>query len=289
LNATPQVIALLHPGEMGAAVGRVLVESGHEVLWCSAGRGEQTARRAIDAGLTDTASLETMLERADVVFSICPPHAAIDVAESVAESLAGFAGLYLDANAISPASAAQVEQIITSAGGRYVDGGIVGPPPGGTVHTRLYLSGKEAAFVAALFAGEQVETTIIGDRPGAASALKLAYSAWSKGTAALLLAIRAFARAEGVEADLLKEWSSSRPQLLDESIRAAHSAATKGWRWVGEMEEIAASFKAVGLPGGTYEAAAEIYARSDRDESARPDAEIFEHVMELLKSSSTQR
>ena len=92
-----------------------------------------------------------------------------------------------------------------------------------------------------------------------ASALKCAYAAWSKGTAAMLLAIQAFASAEGVDGALHEEWARSLPQLEQRLEAARRSAAKKGWRWVGEMEEIAAAFDADGLPPGFHRAAAEIY------------------------------
>ena len=117
-----------------------------------------------------------------------------------------------------------------------------------------------AAAGACLFAGTALSARVIGDQPGTASALKMAYAAWTKGTAALILAVRALARAEGVEQDLLAEWAQSQPNLDGLSQGVARSAAAKGWRWVAEMEEIAASMAADGLPGGFHEAAATIFA-----------------------------
>ncbi|MGH3124692.1 MAG: DUF1932 domain-containing protein, partial [Streptosporangiaceae bacterium] len=192
---------------------------------------------------------------------------------------AGFTGVYVDANAISPASAHQVRSLITVAGGRYVDGGIIGSPPvsaapGGEVAaggTRLYLAGgaaagdggSPAAQVAALFEGTALTPVILrNDNPAGASALKMAYAAWTKGSAALILSVRALARAEGVEDSLLAEWALSQPDLERRAARAARSAAAKGWRWVGEMEEIAASMTADGLPGGFHQAAAEVFRRA---------------------------
>ncbi len=261
------VIGLLHPGEMGAAVGRCLTGAGHRVLWASDGRGPETAARATDAGLTDVGSARRMTAEADVILSICPPHAALDVAW-VAH---GFTGLYLDANAIAPGTAREVAQLITESGGRYADGGIIGSPPRTAGTTRLYLSGPHAPEVHALFAGTALEPRIVSGPDTAASAVKMAYAGWTKGSSALLLAVRALAQAEGVEDALLAEWSMSQPQLPDQVERAARSAVTKGWRWVGEMEEIAASMASAGLPDGFHQAAAEVYRRSPR--RPRPPAD----------------
>jgi hypothetical protein len=232
------IVGLIHPGEMGSAVGAALARNGHDVIWASAGRSEATVQRA--AGLRDVGSLDAMFAEAAVVLSIVPPHAALDVARSAT----GFEGVYVDANAISPAHA----QEIASLHPRFVDGGIVGGPP----HPRLYLSGDEAAFVARLFAGSPLETRVVAS----ASALKACYAAWSKGTAAMLLAIEQVALEFGVWEPLAAEWDD---ELLARLERAHASAKTKGWRWVGEMEEIADTFAAAGQPEGFHRAAAEVY------------------------------
>jgi 3-hydroxyisobutyrate dehydrogenase-like beta-hydroxyacid dehydrogenase len=255
-------VGLLHPGEMGAAVGGCLVTAGHTVLWDPAGRSRATTGRALAAELTGT-SLDSVVSRSSVIFSVCPPHAALDVARQVAAT--GFGGVYVDANAISVATAARVAAVVTAAGAAYVDGGIIGPPPDNTGHTRLYLCGERAAEVRALFARSALEARIAEGahgEPYAASAVKMAYAAWTKGTGALLLACRALARAEGVERTLLEEWALSQPALRAQSERSADAAAAKGWRWVAEMEEIAASMAAAGLPPEFHQAAAEIFDRA---------------------------
>ncbi len=271
------VIGLLHPGEMGAAVAACLTGRGHEVSWASAGRSAGSAARAAQAGLADAGTVTALAGQAGIIVSVCPPHAALDTARAVAA--AGFTGVYLDANAISPATSHEVAAVVGAAGARFVDGGIIGPPPvspapgrqdtgGGT---RLYLAGGPAAGpgygpaaqVAALFEGTALTAVILrNDNPAGASALKMAYAAWTKGSAALLLSVRALARAEGVEDSLLAEWSLSQPGLEGRSLGAARSAAAKGWRWIGEMEEIAASMTADGLPGGFHQAAAEVFRRT---------------------------
>ncbi len=254
-------IGLLHPGEMGAAVGGCLVSVGHEVLWDPAGRSRASTGRALAAGLSGV-SLPDLVSRSAVIFSICPPHAALEVAGQVAA--AGFGGVYVDANAISVATAARVASVVVASGASYVDGGIIGLPPEVAGHTRLYLSGAGAGEVRSLFSGSALDARIAEGQPFAASAVKMAYAAWTKGSGALLLAARALARAEGVEETLLGEWAMSQPALGAQSGRSAAAAAAKGWRWVAEMEEIAASMAAAGLPPGFHQAAAEIYDRAAR-------------------------
>jgi hypothetical protein len=231
-------VAVLHPGEMGSAVAAALPG---EVIWNPEGRSEATRERA--RGLTPGDPLS-----ADVILSICPPHAAREVAASVA----AFRGIYVDANAISPARSAEVRALVPDAA--FVDGGIIGPPPVAAGTTRLYLSGERAADVAALFEGSVLEARIVAD----ASALKLAYAAWTKGSAALLLAAHALAEASGVGEALDAEWNA---ELHARYEAAQAAAATKGWRWSGEMDEIADAFAAAGLPDGFHRAAAEVYRR----------------------------
>jgi 3-hydroxyisobutyrate dehydrogenase-like beta-hydroxyacid dehydrogenase len=248
-------VGVLHPGEMGAALGARLRERGHDVLWASEGRSTATRGRAAAAGLCDVSSVAALAAESDVVLSVCPPHAARDVASTVA----GFRGVFVDANAIAPATVETVRAVIENDGGRFVDGGIVGPPPEREGTTRLYLSGPGAADVAEAFAGTPIEAPVLGPEPGAASALKMAYAAWTKGTAAMLLAIRATAEANGVEDALMAEWSRSQPDVPGRLAAAGDSAARKGWRWVAEMEEIAATFAAAGRPDGFHRAAAEVF------------------------------
>jgi 3-hydroxyisobutyrate dehydrogenase-like beta-hydroxyacid dehydrogenase len=250
------VIGLLHPGEMGAALAMQL-RRGRPVLWASSGRSAETVQRAEHAGLRDVRTVEELGESSDIVLSVCPPHGAL----AVAESIAGFDGIYVDANAVSPMTARHIATVIEEGGGQFVDGGIVGPPPRDGVPTSLYLSGSMAPAVADIFGDTVVRARVVSNQPGSASAMKMAYAAWTKGTAALLLAVRALARAEGVEASLVEEWQESIPDLPERSDRAVLAAGRKGWRWVGEMDEIASTFAAAGLPDGFHKAAAEIYRR----------------------------
>jgi 3-hydroxyisobutyrate dehydrogenase-like beta-hydroxyacid dehydrogenase len=251
------VVGLLHPGEMGAAIGSALRDRGTTVLWSSAGRSRATAERARHGGLDEVGDVEQLCRQAEIVLSVCPPHAAVDVARAV-ES---FTGIYVDANAIAPETA----RTIASLHARFVDGGIVGPTPHEPGTTRLYLSGGEAARIAELFAGSSVDARVISGQPGSASALKMAYAGWTKGSAALLLTVQELARAEGIEDALLDEWRHSLPELEERSRSAARSAQRKGWRWIGEMEEIARSMSARDLPSGFHDAAAEVFRRAAKE------------------------
>jgi 3-hydroxyisobutyrate dehydrogenase-like beta-hydroxyacid dehydrogenase len=244
-------VGLLHPGEMGAAIGAVLRQRGIEVLWASEGRSKATTARAEAAELIDTGTVAELAQRSEVVLSVCPPHAAADVAAAVGE----FGGVFVDANAISPATTRRIATEFA----RFVDGGIVGGPPSNTRGPRLYLSGRDARDVLELFAGSPVDARVLSDRVGEASALKMAYAAWTKGTTALLLAIREVAGTEGVADALLQEWRESLPELEARAEAAERSAEAKGWRWIAEMEEIAATFEAAGAPGGFHRAAAEVF------------------------------
>ncbi len=255
-------IGILHPGEMGAAVGAAFVACGHDVLWASTGRSSARRRRAEAAGLRAVADVATLAQACELILSICPPDAALAVARSVR----GHAGIFVDANAVSPGAALS---IANAAGGRCADGSIIGPPPSQAGTTRLYLSGAEAAAVAERCAGARLQARVLtGPDPTAASALKMAYAAWTKGTAALLLAIDAAARELGVSDELVDEWSLSQPELAARLRSARAAADSKGWRWEGEMRQIAATLLAVGQPGGFHQAAATIFARSPRDPGA---------------------
>lgn len=279
----PKSITLLHPGEMGAAVGACLTGRGLRVQWVSYGRSAATRARACASSLQEIAGLEDAIAAADIVLSICPPHGAVDVAATVAKT--GFRGIYVDANAIAPTTTRKIGRLVEAAGASFVDGAIIGPPPTSQHRTRLYLAGHSREEVAALFHSTRLQAIALEDAVGAASALKMCYAAWSKGTTALLANIRALAQSEGVDARLLQEWSLSNPGPLQQSDRIP-AAAEKAWRWVAEMEEIAASFEAAQLPGGFHRAAADVYCRLV-DFRQRPVPPALAEVIAQLRKNAT--
>lgn len=251
------VIAIVHPGAMGSSVGAALTARAR-VVYAGAERSTATRARAEADGIEDLVTEARLAAESDVVMSVCPPHAAEAVAQRFAEL--GFGGLYLDANAIAPTTARRIAACVEGAGARFVDGGIVGPPARRPGTTRLWLSGSEAPELASLFEDSWLDAAVIDDRPGSASALKMTFAAWSKGTTALLAAIRALAEAEGVTDALQEQWRLVLPELAEHGDARIAGTLPKAWRFVGEMEEIADSFAARELPDGFHRAAAEIYA-----------------------------
>ena len=263
-----KTIGMLHPGAMGVTVGQSFADSGHRVLWAGDGRSDQSRQRAAEAGFEDAGSLDHLASQSNIIVSVCPPHAAIDLAETVAK--AGFKGIYLDANAISTASAGIVQGLIETAGCDFVDGGIIGPPAKASGTTRLYLSGAHAQSVADLLTGGLLPGIAISETVGDASALKMAYAAYTKGHSALLLLSRALAKANGIEQHLLDEWALSQPGLQALCDKEGVTSAKKAWRFNGEMREIAATMQHASLPPQFHEGAAELYDRlagfRDRDD-----------------------
>ena len=274
-------VLLLHPGSMGASVGAALVRNGHAVSWVAAGRSVDTRSRAEGAGLRVVETLASGLQDAGLVICVCPPEAALTMAHAVRET--DFAGFYLDGNAIAPATAAMIEGLF---GERYVDGGIIGPPAWRQGAMRFYLSGKAAPGVAALFADSLVDARAIAGGSGAASALKMCYAAFTKGSSALLLGVRALAERNGVSAALLAEWEISQPGLPQRSNATAKSTSPKAWRFAGEMREIAATFAAAALPDGFHQAAADLYARMAELKAVPGGADIDAVLATLLQSET---
>jgi 3-hydroxyisobutyrate dehydrogenase-like beta-hydroxyacid dehydrogenase len=254
-----KTVALLHPGNMGSTIGACAATSGARVLWASKQRSAASRARAKQAGLIEVESLAAAVAQSEIVFSVCPPEFAKEIAASVAAQ--EFKGIYVDANAVSRATAEEIGDIVAKAGASFVDGGIIGSPVKKAGTTRLYLSGEKAEEIAELFSASMLDARSIGATPGEASALKVVYAAWTKGTDALILAIRALAAHQGVDQALLEEWSISQPALENKCVRAAAVAAPKMWRYVGEMREIAEAFEAARLPAGFHNAAAEICER----------------------------
>ena len=247
---------------MSAAIARALHDNGHPVAWCSDGRSEATGSRA--ERFQKFEQIHELAAWATTVVSVIPPHAAAETAESVVQ--AGFQGCYVDANAIAPQTAATVQGIVERGGCSYVDGGIIGPPPKETAGSRLYLSdggdGTAARRISALFEGSIFGAPVlVGMGPHAASALKMVFAAWTKGSAAMLLATARSAEGLGVMDALRGEWEQSIPDMPARLERTNGAVGSKAWRYIGEMLEIASAFESAGQPGGFHRAAAEVYER----------------------------
>jgi 3-hydroxyisobutyrate dehydrogenase-like beta-hydroxyacid dehydrogenase len=274
-------IGILHPGEMGISIAATAVNSGHDVYWVSDNRSDKTRQRAEKYNLVDIVSLSQLCQTSEIIFSICPPHTAEDVAKSVIEQ--GFKGYYLDANAISPQRAKRIGELMDASGIRFIDGGIIGGPAWKPKETWLYLSGKDAKIIAECFSNGPLETKIIGDEIGKASALKMCYAAYSKGTTALLAAILGTAESLGVRDELYGQWDIDDPSFSEQASRRVTSVTAKAWRFEGEMHEIASTFEEAGLPNGFHEAAAEIYHRMAGFKDSPETPELDDVLNALLK------
>ncbi len=277
-----ETIGLLHPGDMGATIGAAAVKAGQRVLWARANRSPATCSRADLANLTAVDGLADLCREAAVIVSVCPPHGAVELARQVAAC--GYTGLYVDANAISPARSLEVQAACANSL-HYVYGGIIGPPARKAGSTRLYLSGPQAGAVGELFNGSVLEAITLQGHLTSASALKVCYAAWTKGYAALLGNIRALARHEQVEADLVREWDQSQPGLEEKSATRTTGNAHKAWRWIAEMHEIADSFEAAGLPGGFHRGSAEIYRRLEKFKNVQVPPDMDEVIERLLNKT----
>ncbi len=227
-------LGLLFPGEMGAAVGNA---ASAEVVWASEGRSRATAERA--ANFTDVGSVEALVRSSDTVLSICPPAIAEETAEQVFGL--GFGGTYVEANAIAP----ERMRRIAGLGPRIVDGSIIAARG-----INLYLAGPGAEKVAALFTGSEVSAIPLGEKVGAASALKMAFGGWNKIGIALTSQAHSIAKAYGIDDRLEAEGvPSDRLQWV----------ADRAWRWAPEMEEIADMCAELGLDDGIPRGAASFY------------------------------
>jgi 3-hydroxyisobutyrate dehydrogenase-like beta-hydroxyacid dehydrogenase len=256
-------IGLLHPGRMGAAIGALLTERGHRVLWCPDGRSPGTAERAEQAGLTPAGLAELLAESA-VVFSICPPAAAGELAEQVAGI--GCAGVFVEFNAINPDRVTEIGRLL---GPSVVDGAIIGGPPRGGSTVRCYLSGPPDAVrtVLDLLTGTAAEPVDLGEQLGRASALKMAFGSFQKISRALAAVSHALADQHDVTGHLLVEARRLGANALADPAELP-AVAARAWRWGPEMTEAADTLRSHGLPPELAEAATEVLARwsADRDD-----------------------
>jgi 3-hydroxyisobutyrate dehydrogenase-like beta-hydroxyacid dehydrogenase len=272
-------IGILHPGEMGVSVAASAINSGHRVYWTSEGRSAKTHLRAQEHNLIEIKTLAELCQISEIIFSVCPPHAAESVAKSVLET--GFKGSYLDANAISPGRSVRTGQLMEENGIDFIDGGIIGGPAWVPNETWLYLSGKDADKIRDCFTKGPLETKVIGGEIGKASALKMCYAAYSKGTTALLSAVLATAESLGVREELYQQWDQEDEGFSEQVNRRVRRVTAKAWRFEGEMKEIASTFREAGLPDSFHGAAAEIYYRMTGFKD-RPENPTLNEVLKTL-------
>lgn len=281
--STSPAIGVLHPGQMGISLASALIDNNHSVYWVSQKRSQDTKARAEKYALQDCHTLQQLCHTCNMVLSICPPAEALHQAKAVIDS--GFSGVYVDCNAIAPSSSCEIAQTLCAANIEYVDGGIIGPPAWTAGTTRLYLSGGHADTVATLFNGSIMDTVVLGEGSDTASAMKMAYAAWTKGSAALLLNVFALAKSHHLDPALLKEWGLSQPGLENKLDHAALGNAPKGWRFVGEMHQIATTLSDANLHPGAFEAAADVYQALSAFKDKEPQTITTEAVIDAIIKS----
>jgi L-threonate 2-dehydrogenase len=258
-------VAVIAPGMMGSAVANCLTTNRIEVRTSLAGRGDDTHARAKAAGMKDAS--DTEIAACDIILSILPPGSAMQLAERLAPALRAAATkpIYVDCNALDPASVLRVARVIEETGAGFVDGGIIGgPPTPGSKATKIYLSGPQSAKVAIL--AQYGLTMPIQPGPiGAASAMKMSYAGITKGFTALGAAMMLAATRAGTAEALKAELSSSQPALFNWLTRQMPRMYSKAYRWVAEMEEIAAFVGEDPAGAKFYQGAAELYERIAAD------------------------
>ena len=249
-------IAVFHPGAMGSKLAAQLVTAGHEVHWVPEGRSEASVARAAEAGLIGTPFADAVRE-ADAVLCSCAPQGAVDIAKQVGS--AGFGGLFIEANPLSPMSLREAQSSVPEA--TFVDAGVVGPPPtGGPSPTHLMLSGAAADQAAGLWAGTAVTAMVVGAEPGAASAAKSSYALYNKGKAALAVLAFQLAEKHGVtEALTAQQVRADAGSLKDPGL--PEQLRSVAWRWGPEFDELAATLDAAGLEGDAARALRQVWTK----------------------------
>ena len=257
---TTDTVAVLMPGDMGHAVGRVLTDAGFDVVTCLSGRSERTRVLAAAAGLRDLDSIDAVAMEAFLVLSILPPASSMGLARNMATAMerTGARPVYVDCNAISPGTARDIANVIEAVGAPFIDAGIIGSKPGMGPAPRFYVSGADTAPMQALD-GKGIKVVDLGPETGRASAIKMCYAGLTKGTWTLHTAVLLAAEMQGLTADLRTEFEYSQQQALAQmETRIPHLPVDSG-RWIGEMEEIAKTFADAGVTPGFHEGAADIF------------------------------
>lgn len=254
-------IGVVSPGDMGQAIAARLKESGFEVLTALGGRSERTKVLAREAGLTDCESLRELVAACDLIVSVLNPGEAVAVARNAAQAMkaAGRGIAYADLNAVSPQTTLEMDSAVRDAGGMFIDGGIIGPPPRGEkARPRIYVSGPHA-YLFEQIRHPNLLIRVLSERVGDASGIKMCYGAMTKGTTALAVELLMAARKLGIENALEHELRESRNDVFDWQMKNIASMPPKAYRWVPEMQEIAKTFGELGMTRRIFEGATDMY------------------------------
>jgi len=281
-------IGIVSMGDMGHAVARTLREGGHDVATALDGRSERTRALAQTAGIADAGSLGALIALSEIILSIMPPAAATGFARDAAREIgaAGTRPVFVDCNAIAPGTSREIGAILIDAGASFVDGGIIGSPPGRRAPTRLYVSGEQAAAIETL-ARPDLLIRNLGPEIGAASGIKMCYAALTKGTMTLDTLVLLGAQALGLSEPLLVELSESQAGPLERMQSSVPWLAADSARWVGEMEEIAKTFEGANLTPRMHEGAADMFsllAQSTLAAETRETADRSRTLYEAVKA-----
>ena len=255
-----QTVGIMSPGDMGSAVGQVLSQRGLKVIAALGERSPRTRTLAAQAGIADVGSLENLVRQADMVLSILDPDAAVGAAQRVADAMksTGAAPLYVDCNSVSPQSAVKIRGIMQVVGAPFAEASIIGAPPRGSSNTRFYASGPQAEAFAQL-AQFGLNVKVLGPEDGKAKAIKVCYATITKGTQALCTESMVTAQRLGVFGGLMAELEGSQPGLLKFAQNGLQQMPPKAHRWIGEMNELAATYQGVGLTPRMLTGAADLY------------------------------
>ena len=253
-------VGLMSPGDMGQAVAIQIKAKGLNVYTALEYRSERTRALAREAGITDVGTLARLLAECDVVLSILDPGAALSFAHEASDALhlSGRQTLIVDCNAIAPQTVREIAGLIERAGGRFLDAGIIGPPPRGEAKANLYVSGPGAADLEQL-AGPQLLVHVIGEGVADASALKMCYGALNKGTQALWLEVLIAAQRLGIAGLLEEQLQQSQTDRYSWALSQFPILTPKAYRWVPEMLEIAKTLGAAGVTPQMFQGAADVY------------------------------
>lgn len=281
-------VAIVAMGEMGAGVGRALVECGARVLTSLDGRSQVSAERAAKAGVEVVRDDGALVGQADFVLSIVPPSRAAELAERLLPRIraAERKPVFVECNAIAPATVRQIAAPFESEGLPFVDAGIIGPPPAlGRTAPRFYASGGAVARFEEMrkFA---MDVRPLSDKVGDASALKMAYGGINKGLQALGAALILGAVRNGVSQPLWREMRDSQPEVLQLLSRALPKMYAKAYRWIGEMEEVAKFLQPETGGSEMLNGAAHLYEEIARDYAGRAEHGHIALLGEFLEQST---
>ncbi len=200
-----QTIGLAGYGEVGKvfasglqAIAAVKSVAAWDLIFDNPMVSKDAFMRAEDADVAVCESMQLLCEHSDILISAVTASNTLAVAQKAAQFIRA-GTVFLDLNSASPSTKQKCAAAIEAAGAHYVEAGVMTSVPPYGIKVPMLLGGARAHELGQVLNAWGMNTKVVSDKIGVASAIKMCRSVMIKGLEALVIESYTTARAYGVE------------------------------------------------------------------------------------------